>query len=467
MNPLTLAEIRQAVGARNSRETSTWSPLVRFVCSNSREMQAQSLFVALRGDRFDGHEYLSAAAEGGAVAALVDHCPTDAPADLRLVEVEDTKRAMGRLAAHVRQHLRGKVIAVAGSNGKTGTKYLIHSVLSPALRGTISPKSFNNDIGVPLSIFPADVVQDYLVLEIGTNHPGEIAPLARMANPDIAVITNCSAEHLEGLVDLAGVRQENARIVDGLRHDGLLIINGDDAELLAAVESFEGRTITFGFAASNDLIVSNIVCDANGTEFSLGRDALRWYVPLLGQHAAVNALAAIAIGREMGLADQDIAENLKLANGPDMRLQLTDVGGIRVLNDAYNANPASMKAAIQTLAALPTGGRRIAALGDMRELGEASESCHREIGQFLGRDFPPDQLVCIGTAARSIAQEAMDCGLEPHAVRYYPDAAAAAKAMVSGLRKGDLVLLKGSRAIGLEAIAREITTWQKKLAEVV
>src|ERR1700722_1972917 len=172
-------------------------------------MTAGSLFIALRGENFDGHEFLAQAAAGGAVAALIDRQSRNSPANLPLLRVADARLAMGLLARHVRQQMRGKVIAVAGSNGKTGVKHLIHSVLREDLRGSISPKSFNNDIGVPLTIFPADSQADYLVLEMGTNHAGEIQVLTNIALPDIGVITNCSAEHLEGLGDLDGVLREN------------------------------------------------------------------------------------------------------------------------------------------------------------------------------------------------------------------------------------------------------------------
>jgi UDP-N-acetylmuramoyl-tripeptide--D-alanyl-D-alanine ligase len=474
MNPLTVAEISRAVDARESRtsssfpaannipgavESSAWddSSLVQTICTDSRAMKPKALFIALRGERFDGHRFLDLAASTGAVAAMVDHQPEKVPPGLRLIEVVDTRAAMGKLAAHVRRHLRGKVIAVAGSNGKTSTKYLIHAALAGKLSGSISPKSFNNDIGVPLSIFPAEVVQDYLVLEIGTNHPGEIAPLADIAQPDIAVITNCSAEHLEGLGDLAGVRRENASVIDGMNRSGLLIVNGDDAELLQAVSRFKGRRLSFGFSPRNDLWVSSIACSAEGIRFSINNETQEWFVPMLGRHTAINALAAIAIGREMDLSDREIADNLKTARGPDMRLQLQEFGDIRVLNDAYNANPASMKAALQTLMSLPTPGRRIAVLGDMRELGDATEPCHREIGRFIGDECAPNVLACVGVAARTIAQAAMDRDMDAHRVSAYPDAAAAALAIVPQLRPGDLILLKGSRTIGLEAIAKEIS----------
>jgi UDP-N-acetylmuramoyl-tripeptide--D-alanyl-D-alanine ligase len=460
MNPINLAEICRVVDAPAPALPASISA----VFTDTRQKSASALFVALRGEKFDGHDFLKAASEGGAVAALVDRDGLQCPASLQLVRVKDTRRAMGALARHIRRQLRGKVIAVAGSNGKTGTKYLIDSVLRPNLHGSISPKSFNNDIGVPLAIFPAEVNQDYLVLELGTNHPGEIANLTDIALPDIAVITNCSAEHLEGLGDLAGVRRENASLLRGLQPGGTLIINGDDAALLDEVAAFRGDCITFGFSAGNEIRASKIRADWSGIHFTIEPAGVEAFVPLLGNHIAANALAAVAVGRVMGLSDERIVENLASATGPDMRLQRLETAGIRILNDAYNANPASMMAAIHTLASLPATGRKIAVLGDMRELGSASLQCHRDIGRFVAEKCGPDMLVCVGSESAAIASEAVKFGLSANRVLQYPDAAAA-QVIVPRLAPGDLVLIKASRAIGLEVFAKAVMKqWPQPLA---
>ncbi len=349
-------------------------------------MEKSSLFIAIRGDNHDGHEFLPSAVAGGAVAAIVEHPPADTPGNLIMIQVSDTRIALGKFARYVRKQMkRCKVIAVAGSNGKTSTKHLIDAALHNHRRGTISPKSFNNDIGVPLTIFPADPGQDYLVLEMGTNHHGEIRALSEMALPDIAVITNCGAEHLEGLDDLMGVRRENASIISGLNPSGLLVVNGDDAELVSLTADFAGMKLTFGFKDTNDLFATDIVCSNRGVEFNLNGSRRRVFVPMLGKHSACNALAAIAIGRKLAIEESAIVQSLTGSTSPDMRLQLQKLDGITVLNDAYNANPSSMRAAIETLAALPSAARRIAVLGEMRELGRSSERYHREIGA-LRRD---------------------------------------------------------------------------------
>jgi len=456
MKPLTIQQIREAVDGRIIGDPAKASPIVRAVCTDSRHMEQSSLFVPIRGENHDAHRFLPDAAAGGAVAALVDHVPQTPTENVVLIQVADTRKALGRLARAVRQTMRSKVVAVAGSNGKTSTKHLIDAALKGRWSGSISPKSYNNDIGIPLTIFPADPKEDYLVLEIGTNHHGEILPLAEMASPDIAVITNCGAEHLEGLQDLTGVRRENAMIVAGLNPDGLLVVNGDDHELLEAVNGYSGRRVTFGFEPDNDLFASDIDCSERGTEFNVNGGELRVFVPLLGRHTACNALAAIAVARALAVPDQMILDGLSRARGPDMRLELSVVGDVKILNDAYNANPNSMKAAIETLATLPASGRRIAVLGEMRELGAQSERYHREIGAFAARTRKIDLLICVGSAGDWIADSATIAGLAAPAIGRFTDSDSLANSICDLLLPGDLILLKASRGVHLETAAAAI-----------
>jgi len=455
MDALSLQEVCQVVAGRWLTPPS--DTLIKAVCTDSKHMQGESIFVALKGEKFDGHRFLNQAAQGGAVAALVQEEPGPTQASvgaMALIGVPDTRAALGKLAHLVRQKFRGKVVAVAGSNGKTSTKHLIHAALGSSLRGTISPKSYNNDIGVPLTIFPADASQDYLVLEMGTNHPGEIRTLTHMAKPDAVVLTNASAEHLEFLGDLAGVRRENASIIEGLNPTGLLAVNGDDPELIEAVCAFKGTWTSFGFGGHNNLFATHIRVEDQGTRFRLNGQS-EVFVPLLGKHTAINALAAIAVGRWMGLSQAKILSGLAHSSGPEMRLQLHRMGAVRLLNDAYNANPASMKAALETLRELPTQGRRIAVVGDMRELGESGPRCHEEVGEFAA-GCNLDQLICIGPQAQLIAGVARRLGMAAERITMFPDAQAAAQALPPRLADGDLVLLKASRTMHLEVVADAI-----------
>ena len=457
MKPLSIRQIRQVVGGKALSAIPADAPMVQAVCTDTRRMDRGSLFVALRGDKHNAHEFLPQAAAGGAVAALVEEPPAQSLPNVLLIQVPDTRLAMGKLATYCRRQMRAKVVAVAGSNGKTSTKHLIDAALCGKLRGSISPKSWNNDIGVPLTIFPADPMQDYLVLEMGTNHHGEIRVLSEMATPDIAVITNCGADHLEFLGDLMGVRRENASIISGLGPKGLLVVNGDDAELLAAVQDYRGQKITFGFKETNDLFATDIRCTEDGTRFSLNNSRREVFVPMLGRHSACNALAAIAVARKLAVPEELIIESLAVARGPEMRLQWQPGGNVRVLNDAYNANPNSMRAALETAAVLPTDARRIAILGDMKELGESSTRYHREIGQFVASLKAFHALICVGSQASLIADAATNAGFDAGYIARFEDAASASAAVPQMLKDGDLVLLKASRSVHLEEVARAIT----------
>jgi UDP-N-acetylmuramoyl-tripeptide--D-alanyl-D-alanine ligase len=451
MKPLSIQEIKRAVGGKALSAIPATVPPITSVCTDTRRMEPGSLFIALKGENFDGHNYLPDAAKGGALAAIVEHYPPEPRPNVHLIQVKNTRRAMGKLATHVRKQMRSKVIAVAGSNGKTSTKHLIDAALCGKLRGSISPKSYNNDIGVPLAIFPADPMQDYIVLEMGTNHPGEIKILSEMAMPDLAVVTNCGAEHLEFLGDLMGVRRENATIISGLNPKGSLIVNGDDQDLLHAVEAFPGQKITFGFNETNDIFATDVDCDSTGVRFNLNNSRRTVFVPMLGRHNACNALAALAVARRMGVSEDLVIETLAEARGPDMRLQLHRLGSVTLINDAYNANPNSMRAALETIAALPTEGRRIVVLGDMLELGHSSDRYHREIGQVAAA-CKFDLLACVGKQAGLFAEAAEQAGMAIGAICRFRDAAEAAAAIPKWLKDGDLVLLKGSRSMHLEYV---------------
>ena len=469
MNAITIQTIRQVVAGKLLSAIPSKEPSVRAVSTDSRNIEPGCVFVAIRGERTDGHLYLSQAAASGAVAAIVDTPPgVDLP-NMVFIQVPDTRAALGKLAAHVRrQMITCKVVGVAGSNGKTSTKHLISAALSCKLTGSISPKSFNNDIGVPMTIFPADPNQDYLVLEIGTNHPGEIIQLATMAQPDIAVITNCSAEHLEGLGDLRGVRHENACMIDGLRAGGLLVVNGDDQELIAATDRWEGRRATFGFSPACDLFATDIeMHDAQtdpqgreGTSFRLNNRQTRVFVPMLGRHSACNALAAIAVARRLGLPEDDVIKSLAHSSKPDMRMAKSTLAtGVTLLNDSYNANPASMQAALDTVIEMPARGRRLVVLGDMRELGTQTENYHRRLGEEVARRVAQgliDHLVCVGPCGQWIAEAAMQAGVRTRQVDHFSDSIAAGPYVADLATAGDVVLVKGSRGMRMERVCEAL-----------
>jgi UDP-N-acetylmuramoyl-tripeptide--D-alanyl-D-alanine ligase len=447
MQLITLAEIAHATAGKLLAGNPALT--LREISTDTRKLPAGCLFIAIKGENFDGHSFLPDAAQAGAAAALVHSPPAALPAGLALVQVDDTRLGMGRLASYIRSHFRGRVIGIGGSNGKTSTKHLVDSVLKQRFRGTRSDKSFNNEIGVPLTLFAAGEQDDYVVVEMGTNHAGEMRVLTRIAQPDIGIIMNAAPEHLEGLGSLDGVRQEEASLVEGLKPAGLLIVNGDDDDLLRYASSYQGRRVTFGWRPTCDLFATDVRCDLGGTRFLVNG---QWeaQVPLAGRHFAVNALAAIAAGRELGLTARDIAAGLAAASSPDMRMQLSRLGGLTILNDAYNANPASMSAALATLAALDVPGRRVAILGGMRELGPHSAQLHRDLGAEVAQTKEIDLLITVGDLAKDIATGARAAGMQE--VQELESSEAAKAILPPLLQPTDTLLLKGSRGVRVEKV---------------
>lgn len=449
MIPLRLEEIAKAT----TGELVGGDPDTVFdkVTTDSRAVSTGSLFVALKGERFDAHDFLRDVAAAGAVVISRRQCL--ASLNLPAIVVADTRKALGALASDVRDRMSARVIAIGGSNGKTTTKHLVGSVLSSRLVGTQSPKSFNNDVGVPLTILGVSHNDAYVVLELGTNHPGELAPLSQMSRPEIAAITSIGPEHLEGFGDLAGVRDEELRLLDGLRPGGLCVANGDDEHLLGEVRSRASRVISFGFAPSNDLCIEQVTCSLDGIHFRVRGIVEEFDLPLPGRHNATNALAALAIGREFGIPVSHIRDSLASCSRPEMRMQLQRVNGYTILNDAYNANPASMRAALETLSDAEVPGRRIAVLGEMRELGDFSEAMHREIGA-LAAQSKISLLVAVG--APSLLDAAVAAGFSPASAIRVASAEEAAAIVPGMLRDGDTVLLKASRGVHLEKVAGAI-----------
>lgn len=426
------------------------------VSTDSRSIRPGDLYFALRGPRFDGHEFVAHAFLAGASAAVVERPRiSEITGKLRevgresspLVGVDDVLSALGRLAAFHRRQSSARVIAVVGSNGKTTTKSMIDHVLSARLKGRASVKSFNNAVGVPLTLLSAERGDEYLVVEIGTNAPGEIALLGGWTRPDMAVITSITEEHLQGLGDLDGVAAEEGSILRTVVDNGFTAVH-HAARLLLRDEISASRTmVSFGIEPEADVRVSDV--DSNGcvTRFVInGRFIYR--LGLLGSHNAVNAAAAITIARRLGFEHDEIAVRLASFAPQPMRGEITRLGPVTLLNDAYNANPASMSAAFDTLAAYPAAGRRIAVIGEMRELGDATRRLHERVGRDLARrDFELVVLVGSADSMKSAFDERVHSRTR---VELAADAEAAGRILAAELREGDTVLLKASRGVELE-----------------
>jgi len=429
--------------------------MVTSVSTDSRSAGAGDLFVALRGERFDGHGFLPQAAAAGCSAAIVAR-DADLPADVEtgfaegVIGVDDTTRALGELGAYHRLQLAAAVVAVTGSNGKTTVKRLIHHILSRERRGTCSPKSFNNAVGVPLTLLGASPGDDYVVCELGTNAPGEIAALGEMARANVAVITSVGPAHLEKLGSIDRVAAEKASILGAMADDAMAVVWSDSDELARAVRPYGRRIVRFGASADADLRLTDRRAMGRGQQFEL--NGRLWVdLPLPGRHNALNALAAIAVAQRFGFDQAEAAEALADFVAPDMRLQWLDVAGGTIINDAYNANPASLAAAVEVLAGCP-GPRRVLLAGDMKELGDQAEALHRQAGSALGAGGV-DLLITVGVLGRYIAMGAAEAGLDTAS---FGSSAEAAGALRGLLHPGDVVLIKGSRTMAMEQLIESI-----------
>ncbi len=428
--------------------------LIKRVCTDSRQAQPGDLFIALAGERFDGHDFLEEVVRKGVEALVVSRDrPRPALEKCAVIAVDDTRKALGHLAARYRVDFNLPVIAIAGSNGKTTTKELVASVLRQKLATLYSESSFNNEIGVPLTLLKLEQAHQAAVLEVGTNHPGELAPLVRIIAPQYGVITSVGREHLEFFGDLAGVADEEGRLAELLPMGGKLFLHGEDDWTPRISERTRATVVRAGFGPRNHWRAQNLCPDPQGTTFQvdgLMRDfAGEYRINLLGCHQVVNALFAIAIGAELGLSQFQIQAGLAECKPAKMRLQFQEVNGIGILDDAYNANADSMIAALETLKDLPCTGRRIAVLGDMAELGPHTEAAHEEVGARTA-ELGIGQLFAVGKLAAATARGARNAGLTR--IMEFADLETAASAIKSFAKPGDLLLLKASRAARFERI---------------
>ena len=436
---------------------------VRGVSVDNRRVAGGELFVALPGERFDGHDFVWRAFAAGASAAMVSaeiHMD-QAPAGRAVIRVENTYLGLGRLAAEHRRRFGFPWVAITGSCGKSTTKELAALLLEA--RGPVlkAEASFNNRVGVPLTLLNAGPEHRYAVVELGSNHPGELAPLAAMARPDVAVITCIAPAHLAGFGDLDGVAEEKSAILDALRPGGLAVLNADDHYFGFLRDRSPGMVVSFGLSEWAQVRATDVVLAPEGTEFTLPGGA-RAELPLPGMHNIRNALAAAAIASRLGLDMAEVAARLAMAQPLHMRSRLIRAGEILLFEDCYNANPASFLAALEALDSLGEQ-RKVVVVGDMAELGRHSEEHHRQLGEEIaGRRV--ELLVAVGHEARLVYEAASrgSARLESH---YFPDAAAAAEKVPGLLKPGDTVLVKGSRRVGLEAVSAAIERAFRRGAE--
>jgi UDP-N-acetylmuramoyl-tripeptide--D-alanyl-D-alanine ligase len=461
MNPLSLAQIAQfAAGSLSCRDGTV---VIERISTDSRTIKRGELFVALRGENFDGHNFIEAVAKSGAAGAIVDlNWPAKVPQDFALIRANDTLQAYQQLAANYRKSLALRVVAITGSNGKTSTKDFAAAVLARRFRVTKTQGNFNNHVGLPRTILEATARDEVAVWEIGMNHPGEIAALAKIAAPDVGIVTNIGVAHIEFMGSRERIAEEKGALAEAVPVEGTVILNADDPFTRSIASRTRGKVVLAGSTAGT-IRASEVNQSGSGTDFTIleGGHRCRAQLPVPGLHMVQNALLAVAAGRVFGLSLEECAAGLIAAPLTKARLQVKEAHGVQFLDDSYNANPDSMKAALRTLVELDAQGQRIAVLGEMRELGEESESGHREVGETAAT-LKVDYLIAIGNVARTIAEEARRAGLQNSST--VASTAEAAELLAELAKPGDLVLIKGSRLARTEQVIEAFRDAQASVA---
>src|SRR3977135_1737131 len=381
MNPLSILQIAEHSGAK--LEQGDGKIVIERISTDSRTIKKGELFVALRGENFDGHKFVEATAKAGAAGAIVDlKWNGKVPAKFAIIRADDTLLAYQNLAANYRKALSTKVLAITGSNGKTRTKDFAASVLGRKFRVTKTQGNFNNHVGLPRTILEATSDDEVAVWEIGMNHPGEVAPLAKIAAPNAAIITNIGVAHIEFMGTREAIANEKGALAEAVAAEGAVILNADDPFSKGIAERTNAHVILAG-TKEGTVRAIDVQQSADGSEFTIieGAHRCRAQLPVPGLHMVQNALLAVAAGRAFGLSLEECAEGLAAAPLTTARLQIKEIHGVQFIDDSYNANPESMKAALRTLVELDTDGKRIAVLGEMGELGGESEQGHREVGE--------------------------------------------------------------------------------------
>jgi UDP-N-acetylmuramoyl-tripeptide--D-alanyl-D-alanine ligase len=456
-------EILAATGGTIRREGK--KKIFGDVVTDSGKVKKGSVFIALKGERLDGHQFVSEAVSRGAGCVIVHRDVGGRELqDATVVRVRNTLRALGDLAHHRREKIAPKVLAITGSNGKTTTKEMLATILEEAsmsgkpLRGKVlkTEGNFNNLVGLPLTLLRLRQTDKVAVVELGTNHPGEIRRLAEIADPDMGVITSVAAAHLEGLDTIAGVAREKGALYRRVRREGTIAVNLDDPWVRRLASKFKGRKITYG-QGGQVRAASWRSLGAKGVAFTLraGSQSCEVRLGFLGQHNIVNAVGAAAMAYGMGVGLPAIRRGLQRVRPFPMRMQVQDWKGLGVINDAYNANPASMAAAIETLAAIDCRGQKIAVLGDMFELGSQSRNQHLRLGKRVAR-AGIDRLYLLGERAGEVKKGALRAGMKSGTIVIGHDHADLAAHMRHRVRKGDWLLFKGSRGMKMENVLAQL-----------
>ena len=450
---LTLAKIAEFVSAAGEFPRED---VAQAYSIDSRTIGPGQLFFAVKGDRLDGHDYVVAALEKGAVGAVVRRDQLDRyPDKVRLLAVDDTLVALQTLATAVRKLWGKPLVGVTGSAGKTTTKEAIAHVLASRFRVMKSEGNFNNHFGLPLMLLKLEPEHEVAVIEMGMSHAGEIRALGKIAQPEIGVVTNVAPVHLEFFDSIAGIARAKYELIESLPANGTAVLNADDEFVSQFGRGFKGKVITYGTAATADIRPENVVTrGAEGSEFDVVFGGTREHarLPLVGEHNILNALAAVAVGLARGLKASEAVAALVTLAPPDKRGQVVQVGNITVINDCYNSNPKALRAMVDALAAMKAG-RRIVVAGEMLELGPSGEEMHRAAGQHAA-EKKIDVLIGVRGLAHGMVDAARLAGMT---AEFTATPEEAGEWLARETRDGDVVLLKASRGVKLE---KALETWK-------
>jgi UDP-N-acetylmuramoyl-tripeptide--D-alanyl-D-alanine ligase len=453
---ISLDELLKVTGGKLWNDGKGNKIIARGVSIDSRTIQKGNLFVAIPGERFDGHQFVPDAVKKGAGVVIIskekkDQVKTEEFKSVPRVVVEDTKKALREIASWYRNKFDLSAVAVTGTNGKTTTKEMIAEVLASKFKVLKSIKSYNNLIGVPLTLFELNAYTQILVLELGMSNPGEIGILTETTKPDIGVITNIGPAHLESMESLEKIAQAKFELLNHMPSPHTVILNADDKFLAKRIKDGKEKTISFGIQNKADFQATGLVPSEEGYIGFKVNGKLPINLKLLGEHNVYNALAAFAVGSLLGVDEIKIKDSLERYTPSELRMELVQIGNIRIINDTYNANPISMAKALETLKQMKNQGRKIAVLGDMLELGEKAFDYHFELGRLVAKSGI-DLLLTVGKLSFAIGQGAKEQGMNAERILAFENNEQTSAYLIDNLKVDDLVLIKGSRKMKLEEV---------------
>lgn len=465
MLPITLEQLHQAIGgelclAGETAGREARQDVARIV-TDSRQVRSGDVFWALPGTSQEGADFVAEARQCGA-AGVVTYRPLPAGTESWTIRVDNSLAALWRLARWQRGRCHGRLVAVTGSVGKTTTRLLIDSVLARAGSGVTSPRNYNNHVGLPLSMLALKPQDRYGVFELGASAAGEIAELAELCQPEIGVVTRIGEAHLGSFGSCEALAEAKGELLAALPAAGVAVLNGDDPWLRKLAPRSRARVVWAGRGCD---------CDFAATQVSFSEGVLRLRVdglqleaPLWGRHHLASVLMAVAVGREFGVPGVEIEDAVAGFESPQMRCQVSQVRGATVINDAYNASPTAMRAALALLESMRGSGRRVVVCGDMKELGPESENWHRRIGDEVVTLCGADRLIACGHYARDVVRGARRAGMQPERTFAFRHVEEAATHVEQIIEPGDVILVKGSRALAMEKIVEQLRVPMRRAA---